>query len=83
MFNAIETATGTMTVVAAVPEGLNSSLQVGDVLLVYTASGETLGTGTALSDILKREFALGVTTYDFVVRRGDRTVDAGFRLEAG
>ena len=83
VFEAIETATGTMTVVAAVPDGLDSSLQVGDVLLVYTASGETLGTDTALSDILKREFALGVATYDFVVRRGDRTMDAGFRLEAG
>jgi serine/threonine protein kinase len=83
VFEAVETATGTTTVVAAVPASANSSLQVGDVLLVYTASGETLGTGTALSDILKREFALGVTTYDFVVRRGDRTVDAGFRLDAG
>jgi len=57
-----------------------ADLQVGDVLLVYTPSGETLGTETALSDILKREFALGISSYSFVVRRGASTMDAGFRL---
>lgn len=79
-FEAVETATGMMTVVATVPNGADTDLQVGDVLLVYAASGETLGTQTALSDILRREFALGVASYSFVVRRGDRTIDAGFRL---
>ena len=79
-FDSVETATGTMTVVATVPEGVDSTLQVGDVLLVYAASGETLGTDTALSDILRREFAQGVTSYSFVVRRGGSTIDAGFRL---
>ena len=79
-FDSVETATGTMTVVATVPNGADSTLQVGDVLLVYAASGETLGTDTALSDILRREFALGVTSYSFVVRRGGSTIDAGFRL---
>lgn len=79
-FESVETATGTMTVVAAVPDGADSTLEVGDVLLVYAASGETLGTDTALSEILRREFAAGVTTYSFVVRRGASTIDAGFRL---
>ena len=79
-FESVETATGMMTVVATVPNGADSTLQVGDVLLVYAASGETLGNQSALSDILKREFALGVASYSFVVRRGDRTIDAGFRL---
>ncbi|MFM7335853.1 MAG: serine/threonine protein kinase [Tabrizicola sp.] len=81
IFEAVETATGTMTVVAAVPSNVDTTLQVGDVLLVYAASGETLGTSTALSDILKREFALGIASYSFVVRRGESTMDAGFRLE--
>jgi hypothetical protein len=79
-FESVETATGMMTVVATVPKGADTTLQVGDVLLVYAASGETLGTQTALSDILKREFALGVSSYSFVVRRADSTIDAGFRL---
>jgi serine/threonine protein kinase len=79
-FEAVETATGMMTVVATVPKDADTTLQVGDVLLVYAASGETLGTQTALSEILKREFALGVSSYSFVVRRGASTIDAEFRL---
>jgi serine/threonine protein kinase len=81
VFEMVETETGTMTVVAAVPESLGSTMQVGDVLLTYSASGETLGTGKALSDLLKRELALGVTSYGFVIRRGESTMDAEFRLE--
>jgi serine/threonine protein kinase len=79
-FEAIETATGTRTVVAAVPDGAATDLKVGDVLLLYVASGETLGTATALNEILKREFANGVTTYSFVIRRGASTMDAELRL---
>ncbi|MCU0903796.1 MAG: serine/threonine protein kinase [Tabrizicola sp.] len=80
---AVNTATGTLTVVSAVPAGLNTDLQVGDVLLVYSATGETLGTATAFQEILEREFAGGVTTYSFVIRRGATTMDAAFRLGAG
>lgn len=79
-FEAVETATGTLTVVSEIPAGAETTLQVGDVLLVYSASGESLGTGTALSEILKREFSVGVTTYGFVIRRGTSTMDAEFRL---
>lgn len=79
-FETVETATGMMTIASTVPAGVETNLQVGDVLLVYTASGETLGTQTALSDILRREFVRGVSSYSFVVRRGDRTIDAEFRL---
>lgn len=79
-FEAVETATGMMTIVSTVPAGVDTNMQVGDVLLVYTPSGETLGTQSALSDILRREFARGVSSYSFVVRRGDRTIDAEFRL---
>ncbi len=79
-FESIQTATGTMTVVATVPDGADTTLQVGDVLLVYADSGEPIGTESALGDILRREFARGVSTYGFVVRRGTSTIDAGFRL---
>jgi hypothetical protein len=79
-FEAVETATGTQTVVAAIPQGGTTTLQVGDVLLVYAASGETLETATALRDILQREFTNGVATYGFVVRRDGRALDAEFRL---
>jgi tRNA A-37 threonylcarbamoyl transferase component Bud32 len=79
-FEAVETATGTLTVVSEVPVGAETTLKTGDVLLVYAASGETLGTPTALREILQREFARGVTTYGFVVRRDASTMDAEFRL---
>lgn len=81
-FESVETATGTQTVVADVPSGVETTLQVGDVLLVYVATGEMLGTDTALRDILQREFSAGVTTYGFAVRRGATTMDAEFRLAA-
>lgn len=79
-FEMAETATGTETVVSEVPADTAGSLAVGDVLLVYTPTGEALGTASALRDILKREFAKGVTTYSFGIRRGASTMDAEFRL---
>ena len=79
-FDVVETATGAQTVVSELPPDFQGSIQVGDVLLVYAATGETLGTATALREILTREFASGITTYSFVIRRGDSTVDAEFRL---
>ncbi|MBL9061841.1 serine/threonine-protein kinase [Tabrizicola sp.] len=80
-FEMTDTPTGTETIVTAVPEGMGNTVAAGDVLLVYSPSGETLGTGTALRDILTREFEKGVTTYSFVIRRGASTMDAEFRLE--
>jgi hypothetical protein len=83
-FEIVETATGVQTVVSDVPGGFDTDMQPGDILLVYTPSGEMLGTATALREILQREFANGVTTYSFVVRRNTDTLDAEFRLgEAG
>jgi serine/threonine protein kinase len=79
-FEIVETATGTQSVVLDVPAGFDTDMQPGDILLVYSASGEMLGSDTALRDILQREFANGVTTYSFVIRRGTDTLDAMFRL---
>jgi len=79
-FEMTETATGTETIVSEMPPDAAGTLAVGDVLLVYTPTGETLGTESALRDILTREFAKGVTTYSFGIRRGASTMDAEFRL---
>ena len=79
-FEVIETPNATQTVVSELPADLQGSIQVGDILLVYAPTGETLGTATALREILQREFASGITTYSFVIRRGDSTLEAEFRL---
>jgi hypothetical protein len=79
-FDVVETATGVQTVVSELPPDMQGDLQIGDVLLVYAPTGETLGTESALKDILTREFSNGITTYSFVIRRGNSTVDAEFRL---
>jgi Protein kinase domain len=79
-FDIVETATGVQTVVSDVPAGYDTDMLAGDILLLYAPSGETLGTATALREILQREFATGVTTYSFVIRRGADTLDAEFRL---
>ena len=79
-FEMTETATGTETIVSELPPDADGTLALGDVLLVYTPTGETLGTESALRDILTREFAKGVTTNSFGIRRGASTMNAEFRL---
>lgn len=71
---------GYRTVVLALPEGGTSDLQVGDVLLVYAATGETLSTESALADILKRESSNNVATYGFAVQRDGKMAVASFQL---
>jgi serine/threonine protein kinase len=80
-FEIVEKSTGTQTIVAEVPDGVATDLEVGDIILFYAASGETLGTSTALREILVREFNKGASTYSFVIRRGASTLDAELRLE--
>jgi hypothetical protein len=79
-FEVVETATGLQTVVSELPADIQGDLEVGDVLLVYAVTGETLATPSALREILQRDFASGITTYSFVIRRGDSTLNAEFRL---
>jgi hypothetical protein len=50
----IVTSDGSKPVVAALPEGALSDLKVGDVLLVYAATGEMLDSATALEALLGR-----------------------------
>jgi tRNA A-37 threonylcarbamoyl transferase component Bud32 len=79
-FETLETPTGVQTRVAAIPAGEETDLRPGDILLVYSATGETIGTGGALADILAREMAADVEAYGFAVQRDGGTTDATFRL---
>ncbi len=80
-FQMVETPTGTQTMVAAVPAGTATDLEVGDVLLLYRATGETMGTTGALASILQRELTGGVATFGFTVQRRGSTVEASFQLK--
>ena len=80
-FQMVETPTGTQTMVAAVPAGTATDLEVGDVLLLYRATGETMGTTGALASILERELTGGVATFGFTVQRRGSTVEASFQLK--
>jgi hypothetical protein len=53
---------------------------VGDVLLTYAATGETLIKGTALPEILQREAAKNVATYGFAVQRDGGVAVGSFTL---
>jgi hypothetical protein len=77
-------AKGTRTVVATLPQGAVSpedgGLRVGDVLLTYAATGETLIKDTALPEILQREAAKNVATYGFAVQRDGGVAVGSFTL---
>ncbi|MFN6926196.1 MAG: serine/threonine protein kinase [Tabrizicola sp.] len=79
-FEMLATPTGVQTVVAAVPGTTVTDLAVGDVLVVYSETGETLGTATALLDILKREKSKNVATFGFAVQRDGSMATGSFRL---
>jgi serine/threonine protein kinase len=65
----VETSSGARAVVSALPEGVETDLQVGDVLLVYAATGEVMDSAQAVNDLLERELANGVATFGFAVQR--------------
>jgi tRNA A-37 threonylcarbamoyl transferase component Bud32 len=81
MFEMESTGTGMRTVVASVPESAaDGGLRMGDVLIAYAATGETLGTETALREILLRETANEVATYGFAVQRAEGVAVGSFTL---
>jgi serine/threonine protein kinase len=65
----VETAHGARAVVFALPDGATTDLQVGDVLLVYAATGEMIDSAQAAQSLLKREISNGVATFGFAVQR--------------
>ncbi|MCX7288265.1 MAG: hypothetical protein NTW20_12115, partial [Rhodobacterales bacterium] len=79
-FRTVATETGFQTIVADLGDGTDSDLQVGDVLLVYAATGEALGSETSLADILRREIAKNVATYGFAVQRKGDVAVGSFRM---
>lgn len=79
-FEMTMTPTGIQTVVAAVAAGAATDLAVGDVLLVYDATGEILGTATALADILSREAGRESTTHGFAIQREGQMASGSFQL---
>ncbi len=83
-FDIETTPTGIRTVVAGLPEGASNAgaagLLPGDVLLAYSATGETLGTATALREILLRETANEVATYTFAIQRDAEVTVGSFTL---
>lgn len=79
-FDMVSTPTSVQTVVAAVPGGDVTDLAVGDVLVVYSATGEMLGTATALADILSREMQNEIATYGFAIQRDGKMAAGSFRL---
>ena len=81
MFEMESTETGTRTVVASVPTSVaDGGLRMGDVLIAYAATGETIGTETALREILLREMANKVATYGFAVQRAEGVAVGSFTL---
>lgn len=81
IFEMEPTAQGFNTVVAGVPEsGTGGGMQLGDVLLAYAATGETLGTESALQEILTRETAKNIATYGFAVQRSEGVAVDSFTL---
>jgi serine/threonine protein kinase len=65
----IDTEGGTRAVVAALPAGVDTDLRVGDVLLVYAATGEMIESAEAAQTLVEREVAGGIATMGFAVQR--------------
>jgi hypothetical protein len=65
----IETANGARALVSVLPAGVTTDLQIGDVLLVYAATGEVMESAEAVSALLERETANGIATFGFAVQR--------------
>ena len=65
----VETAQGARAMVLALPEGAETDLQVGDVLLIYAATGEMIDSAHAAQTLLAREISNGVATFGFAVQR--------------
>lgn len=81
-FESLPTATGPRTMVSALPATGEPGLQIGDVLLTYTPTGETIGSVSVLAEILRRETKNDVATYGFALQRGGEYASGGFRLSS-
>jgi hypothetical protein len=76
----VDTAHGARAMVASLPEGLATDLQEGDVLLVYAATGEMIGSAQTVQDLLFRETENGVATFGFAVQRDGKMALGSFGM---
>jgi hypothetical protein len=81
-FESLQTQNGVRTVVSALPTTGETDLEIGDVLLTYAATGETVGSATALAEILRREVKNDVATYGFALQREGESAVGGFWLSS-
>jgi hypothetical protein len=81
-FESLQTPTGPRTMVSALPATGEPGLQIGDVLLTYTPTGETIGSVSVLAEILRRETKNDVATYGFALQREGEYASGGFRLSS-
>ena len=65
----IQTGNGARALVSVLPAGVTTDLEIGDVLLVYAATGEVIESAEAVSALLEREIANGIATFGFAVQR--------------
>jgi serine/threonine protein kinase len=77
VLHTVDTSNGARAVVTILPQGADTDLKSGDVLLVYAATGEVIDGAPALQALLSRETAKGVATFGFAVQR-DSGVAVGF-----
>lgn len=81
-FESLETPAGSRIMVSALPKTGESGLQIGDVLVSYTPTGETVGSVAVLAEILRREIKNDVATYGFALQREGVPASGGFRLSS-
>lgn len=79
-FETFASASGPQTLVSAVPAGADADLQVGDVLIAYSATQERVDAAKPLAAILSREIEKKVATFGFAVQRDGGMVVAFFTI---
>ena len=76
----VETAHGPRAVVTSFNEDAKTDLQVGDVRLVYAATGEVIASAQSANALLKHEIAVDDTTFGFSVQRDGKMAVAAIVL---
>ena len=81
-FTAVPTVDGWNTTVSALPDGVETELQVGDVLIAYIPTSGEINTRTSLKDIFDSEVAAGTVQFNFAVNRDNSMWVAGLAYDA-
>ncbi len=79
-FETVASASGPQTLVSAVPATADADLQVGDVLIAYSATQERVDAAKPLAAILSREIEKKVATFGFAVQRDGGMIVAFFTI---